>query len=30
MGMAFGSPGDNFLEVLQPIDQTIHELEVAG
>ena len=30
MGMAFGSSGNNFLEVLQPIDQTIHELRLSG
>jgi MtrB/PioB family decaheme-associated outer membrane protein len=30
MGMAFGSPGNNFLEVLQPIDQTIHEFKLKG
>jgi MtrB/PioB family decaheme-associated outer membrane protein len=30
MGMAFGSPGNSFLEVLQPIDQTIHELKLQG
>ncbi len=30
MGMAFGSPGNNFFEVLQPIDQTIHELKLQA
>jgi MtrB/PioB family decaheme-associated outer membrane protein len=30
MGMAFGSPGNAFLEVLQPIDQTIHEFRMSG
>jgi MtrB/PioB family decaheme-associated outer membrane protein len=26
MGMAFGSPGNNFREVLEPVDHTIHDL----
>ena len=30
MGIAFGSPGNNFFEVLQPIDQTIHEFKLQG
>ncbi len=30
MGMAFGSPGNNFLEVLQPIEQTIHDFRLRG
>jgi MtrB/PioB family decaheme-associated outer membrane protein len=30
MGMAMGSPGNNFLEVLQPIEQTIHEFRLRG
>jgi MtrB/PioB family decaheme-associated outer membrane protein len=30
MGMAFGSPGNNFLEVLQPIEQTIHDFRLGG
>ncbi|HXJ85042.1 MAG TPA: MtrB/PioB family outer membrane beta-barrel protein, partial [Candidatus Methylomirabilis sp.] len=30
MGMAFGFSNNNFLEVLQPIDQTIHELRLTG
>jgi MtrB/PioB family decaheme-associated outer membrane protein len=29
-GMAFGSPGNNFYEVLQPIDQTIHDFRIKG
>jgi MtrB/PioB family decaheme-associated outer membrane protein len=29
-GMAFGSPGGNFYEVLQPIDQTIHDFRLRG
>src|SRR5215813_9671691 len=28
MGMAFGSPGSNFYEVLQPIEQTIHDFRL--
>ena len=28
MGMAFGSPGNNFYEVLQPIEQTIHDFRL--
>jgi MtrB/PioB family decaheme-associated outer membrane protein len=30
MGMAFGSPANNFLEVLQPLDQTIYEARVRA
>jgi len=30
MGMAFGSPGNNFAEFLQPIEQTIHDFSVRG
>jgi MtrB/PioB family decaheme-associated outer membrane protein len=30
MGMAFGSPGANFYEVLQPIEQTVHDLRIRG
>src|SRR3984893_12797244 len=29
-GMAFGSPGGIFLELVQPIDQTIHEFKLRG
>jgi MtrB/PioB family decaheme-associated outer membrane protein len=29
-GMAFGSPGNNFYQVLQPIDQTIHDFRLQG
>jgi MtrB/PioB family decaheme-associated outer membrane protein len=29
-GMAFGSPGGNALEVVQPIDQTIHDFRLRG
>lgn len=29
-GMAFGSPGNNFLEALQPIEQTIHDFRLRG
>ena len=29
-GMAFGSPGGIFLELVQPIDQTIHEIKLQG
>ena len=28
MGMAFGSPGNNFYEVLQPIEQTVHDFRL--
>jgi MtrB/PioB family decaheme-associated outer membrane protein len=30
MGMAFGSPGANFYEVLQPIDQTVHDFRLRA
>src|SRR5437867_7508400 len=30
MGMAFGSPGANFYEVLQPIDQTVHDFRIRA
>src|SRR4029453_7371759 len=30
MGMAFGSPGANFYEVLQPIEHTIHDFRLRG
>ena len=30
MGMAMSSPGGNFIEVLQPIDQTIHDFRLRG
>jgi MtrB/PioB family decaheme-associated outer membrane protein len=30
MGMAFGSPGSNFYEVLQPIDQTVHDFRIRA
>jgi MtrB/PioB family decaheme-associated outer membrane protein len=29
-GMAFGSPGGNFLELVQPISQTIYEFKTRG
>jgi MtrB/PioB family decaheme-associated outer membrane protein len=29
-GMAFSSPGGNFVELVQPIDQTIHEFRMRG
>jgi hypothetical protein len=29
-GMAFGSPGNDFYEILEPIDQQIHEFRVTG
>jgi MtrB/PioB family decaheme-associated outer membrane protein len=29
-GMAFGSPGNNFAEMLEPIEQTIHDLRLRG
>lgn len=29
-GMAFGSPGNNFVEVLEPIEQTIHDFRIRG
>jgi MtrB/PioB family decaheme-associated outer membrane protein len=30
IGMAFGSPGSIFLQILQPIDQTIHDFRAQG
>ena len=30
MGMAFGSPGANFYEVLQPIDQVVHDFRLRA
>lgn len=29
-GMAFSSPGGNFMEVLEPIDQTVHDLRLKA
>lgn len=29
-GMAMGSPGNDFIEVLEPIEQTIHEVRLRG
>jgi MtrB/PioB family decaheme-associated outer membrane protein len=29
-GMAFGSPGNNFYEVLQPIDQTVNDFRITA
>jgi MtrB/PioB family decaheme-associated outer membrane protein len=29
-GMAFGSPGNNFMEILEPVEQTIHDFRVKG
>jgi MtrB/PioB family decaheme-associated outer membrane protein len=29
-GVALGSPGSNFYEVLEPIDQTIHDFRIRG
>jgi MtrB/PioB family decaheme-associated outer membrane protein len=29
-GMAFGSPGGNFYETLEPIDQTVHDLRLRA
>ncbi len=29
MGMAFGSPGNNAREILEPIDQTTHDLKIS-
>jgi MtrB/PioB family decaheme-associated outer membrane protein len=28
--MAFGSPGNNFMEILEPVDQTIHDFRLRG
>lgn len=30
MGMAFGSPGGNFYEVIEPIEHTIHDFRAQG
>lgn len=30
LGMAFGSPGGNFYEILEPIDQTVHDLRLKA
>jgi MtrB/PioB family decaheme-associated outer membrane protein len=30
LGMAFGSPGNDFMEVLEPVDQKIHEFRIRG
>jgi MtrB/PioB family decaheme-associated outer membrane protein len=30
MSMAFGSPGNNFAEFLQPIEQTVHDFRLRG
>jgi MtrB/PioB family decaheme-associated outer membrane protein len=30
IGIAFGSPGGTFAELVQPIDQTIHEFRIRG
>jgi MtrB/PioB family decaheme-associated outer membrane protein len=30
MGMSFGSPGSNFYEVLEPIEQTIHDFRLGA
>jgi MtrB/PioB family decaheme-associated outer membrane protein len=30
IGMAFGSPGGNFYEILEPIDQTVHDLRLRA
>ena len=29
-GMSFGSPGSNFLELLQPIEETVHDFRLGG
>jgi MtrB/PioB family decaheme-associated outer membrane protein len=29
-GMSFGSPGNNFLELLEPIEQTVHDFRLGG
>jgi len=29
-GMAMGSPGSNFFEILEPIEQTIHDFRIKG
>jgi len=30
LGMAMGSPGNNFYEILEPIEQTIHDFRIKG
>jgi MtrB/PioB family decaheme-associated outer membrane protein len=30
MSMVFGSPGGNFIELLQPIEQTVHDFRIGG
>jgi len=30
LGMAFSSPGGNFMEILEPIDQTVHDLRLKA
>jgi MtrB/PioB family decaheme-associated outer membrane protein len=30
LGFAFGSPGNDFMEVLEPIDQQIHDFRIRG
>jgi MtrB/PioB family decaheme-associated outer membrane protein len=30
MGMSFGTPGSNFLELLEPIEQTVHDFRLSG
>jgi MtrB/PioB family decaheme-associated outer membrane protein len=30
LGVAFGSPGNDFMEVLEPIDQNIHDFRIKG
>ncbi len=30
LGMAFGSPGGNFYEILEPINQTVHDLRLRA
>jgi MtrB/PioB family decaheme-associated outer membrane protein len=30
IGMAFGSPGGNFYEILEPLDQTVHDLRLRA
>lgn len=29
-GMSFGTPGSNFLELLQPIEETVHDFRLGG
>ena len=28
--MAFGSPGNNFFQILEPIEQTVHDFRIGG